>query len=140
MPGNVITIWDVATGVRLASTREAGKTGPDVVSIAFSPDGTRLVSVSSDGEVWLWDAKTGKELIPLRESSGPYVFRKVTVIGEGIDEAYRLPPPEFRTSPWKEIAIFFSPDGRKITMNTVVQDTKGTAVLVETWDGSPLKK
>ena len=102
MPGNVITIWDVATGVRLASTREAGKTGPDVVSIAFSPDGTRLVSVSSDGEVWLWDAKTGKELIPLREWSGPYVFRKVTVIGEGIDEAYRLPSPRFERRPGRK--------------------------------------
>ena len=110
------------------------------MDIAFSPDGTRLVSVSSDGEVWLWDAKTGKELIPLRESSGPYAIQKVTVIGEGIDEAYRLPPPEFRTASWKETAISFSPDGRKITMNTVVQDMTGTSVVIETWDGSPRQK
>ena len=50
----VITIWDVQTGKKLVAFPESGNS---IMSIAFSPDGTRLVSASSEGEVWLWDAK-----------------------------------------------------------------------------------
>jgi WD40 repeat protein len=35
---------------------------PTVNSVAFSPDGTRIVSGSSDKSVRVWDASTGAEL------------------------------------------------------------------------------
>ena len=35
------------------------------VSVAFSPDGTRLVSGSNDTTIRLWDITTGEELITL---------------------------------------------------------------------------
>jgi WD40 repeat protein len=38
----------------------------DVASVAFSPDGTRVVSGSADATVAVWDARTGKELLSLR--------------------------------------------------------------------------
>ena len=52
----------------------------EVTSVAFSPDGTRVVSGSSDNLVKVWDAETGAEvslsvrkylLISFRESTPP---------------------------------------------------------------------
>jgi WD40 repeat protein len=38
-----------------------------VWSVAFSPDGTRIVSGSSDKTLWLWDATSGQSIgAPLR--------------------------------------------------------------------------
>ena len=47
----------------------AGHTG-SVVSAAFSPDGTRVVTASDDGTARIWDAASGEELTPLRGHSG----------------------------------------------------------------------
>ena len=41
-----------------------GHTGP-VTGVAFSPDGKRLASISSDGTVKLWDVETGLEVLSL---------------------------------------------------------------------------
>ena len=49
-------MWDAATGTLLATCR--GHTSK-VVSAAFSPDGSRLVTASSDRTVRQWDARTG---------------------------------------------------------------------------------
>ena len=37
-----------------------------VISVAFSPDGTRIVSGSHDNTIKIWDAKTGAEVITLK--------------------------------------------------------------------------
>jgi Tol biopolymer transport system component len=116
--------------LKLVSFPEAGNTGTTVVSTDFSPDGTRLISVSSDGEVWLWDAGSGKALIQLRESRGPYEVREVTVV------AKKYGPLTDK----KRVSIAFSPDGQKITLTTVSPDAKGDVVRIETWDGSPRQK
>jgi WD40 repeat protein len=53
---NTIRVWDAATGELVTVLR--GHTG-HVLSVAFSPDGTRLASASGyrgKGEVKVWDA------------------------------------------------------------------------------------
>jgi WD40 repeat protein len=70
-------IWDAASGERLVSIKvpapESGKarfiaTPADrPAPVMFSPDGQRLLAVSSDrGYARLWNARTGEELVQLR--------------------------------------------------------------------------
>src|SRR5205814_1249753 len=35
----------------------------DVVQVKFSPDGRQLCSVCGDGNVYLWDAATGRQMV-----------------------------------------------------------------------------
>ncbi|MBN1121103.1 MAG: hypothetical protein JXJ17_08495 [Anaerolineae bacterium] len=51
---NVITVWDIETGTQLH--RFVGHT-VEAYSVAFSPDGTRLASVSADGSIVIWDVE-----------------------------------------------------------------------------------
>jgi WD40 repeat protein len=66
-PGGLVRLWDVGTGKELHTLKGYGN---GVRSVAFAPDGKRLVSGSHDGTVRVWDAVTGKELrkidVPVR--------------------------------------------------------------------------
>lgn len=67
--------WDLATGKPLwPDTFALGHIG-EVVSLAFSADGTRLASAATDDSVRLWDATTGK---PLRLWRGHLAQRPIT--------------------------------------------------------------
>lgn len=57
-PGGAI-VWDLASGKALQTLR--GHMGA-VYSVAFSPDGTRVLTGSWDHLAILWDVKTGRQL------------------------------------------------------------------------------
>ena len=59
-------MWDASTGVELKTLN--GHTN-SIGSVAFSSDGTHIVSGSGDGSVRVWDASTGKELKTLNGHS-----------------------------------------------------------------------
>ncbi len=54
-----VRVWDMETGKQLAIMEGHGKA---VRTAVFSPDGTRLVTASTDRTVRVWDTATGKEL------------------------------------------------------------------------------
>jgi WD40 repeat protein len=54
-------VWDAQSGREPLTLK--GHTGT-VFSVAFSPDGLRIVSSSSDRTVKVWDAQSGQERLP----------------------------------------------------------------------------
>jgi WD40 repeat protein len=64
-----VKVWDAETGRELLTLQ--GHTGA-VRSVAFSPDGQRLVSLGG-GEVRVWDAETGQQLLVKKVQSNLYL-------------------------------------------------------------------
>jgi WD40 repeat protein len=62
LPGEA-NVWDVRTGQQLLALQ--GHTLA-VLSVAFSPNGTRIATSSEDWTVKVWDAQTGQELTALQ--------------------------------------------------------------------------
>jgi WD40 repeat protein len=53
-----------------------------VCSLAFSPDGKRLVSASTDGQVLLWDRESGKPVTICESDEKTYGPEKAAIIGK----------------------------------------------------------
>ncbi len=61
-------VWDAATGREIALLE--GHEGP-VQSVAFSPDGTEIVTASLDGTARVWNAVDGNEIVVLSGHEQP---------------------------------------------------------------------
>ncbi|KAF9487659.1 hypothetical protein BDN71DRAFT_1363875, partial [Pleurotus eryngii] len=55
-----IRIWDAATGQQVGDALTGHEAW--VKSVAFSPDGTKIVSGSYDMTICIWDAATRRQL------------------------------------------------------------------------------
>ena len=66
---NTVRVWDAHTGKSMMEPLRGHE--HLVRSVAFSADGTRIVSGSDDNTIRVWDANTGKsEREPLRDHEG----------------------------------------------------------------------
>src|SRR5206468_2908460 len=62
-----VKVWDAQTGQETLTLK--GHTG-SVHSVAFSPDGKRIVSGSADKTLKVWDATSGQETLTLKGHTG----------------------------------------------------------------------
>jgi hypothetical protein len=111
--GHEMKVWDAATGQDLLTLQ--GHTRFVVSSVAYSPDGKRIVSASGiydrrwgryvAGELKVWDAATGQELLTLkghtdRVTSAAYSPDGKRVFGRAVDgKVLAVTPPDPRLVP-----------------------------------------
>lgn len=96
MSGSLDTVvrpWDAATGDELLESMQGHRGG--VSSVAFSPDGTHIVSASWDKTVRVWDAIGHREVLePLRHnksvSSVAFTSDGLHIISRDRDEDHYL--------------------------------------------------
>ena len=65
-----VKLWDPSTGRLLQTFR--GDELDDLLDIGFSPDGHILAAETYDGTFRLWEAATGRELVKIPGSFGPF--------------------------------------------------------------------
>jgi len=125
-PGNIVSVRDADSGqLQLTLT---GHTAP-IWDAAFSPDGTRLVTASTDTTAKVWDMNTGMELLTLKGHteglwSTAYSPNGKQIATIGYDKTARLWDAVsgrllFTLDAYSEtvgitvtIGVAFSPDGR----------------------------
>jgi WD40 repeat protein len=75
-------LWDAATGALVRTLRE--HTGY-AKCVAFSPDGSRVLSSGADGRALkLWDARTGELMLSLQGPDGGALMLAVSPAGDRI--------------------------------------------------------
>jgi hypothetical protein len=121
-PGQIV-VWDAETGQEIRTLE--GHRG-SVISVAFSPDGRRIVSGSQDTSLKVWDAGTGQEIHTLEGdksmvSSVAYSPDGRRLVSGSDDKVLKVWEPdtgqEKITLRWSfdvVRCIAFSPDGRCI--------------------------
>jgi WD40 repeat protein/serine/threonine protein kinase len=137
--GNSARVWDAASGTLLATCQ--GHTN-SVQSVAFSPDGVRLVTTSQDGTARQWDARTGHEVEQPYDRHSATLYSAVYspdgqwVASAGKDRTIRV----WRAQGGQEIAVLrghtgyvlevaFAPDGLRLV-------SRGSIIGTVVWDGS----
>jgi WD40 repeat protein len=117
-----------------------------VSAVAFSPDGTRVITGSSDNTARLWDARDGKPLATLQGHTaavGMVAFSPdgTRVITGSSDNTARLwdardgkPLATLQGHTRRVLAVAFSPDGTRVLTGSLDY----TARLWDARDGKPL--
>jgi WD40 repeat protein/serine/threonine protein kinase len=107
-----------------------------VSSIAFSPDGTRIVSGSSDSTLKVWDVDNGRGLMTLQGHEGPvqsvaFSPSGARIVSGGFDNTLRVWNADtgseqmvLRGHEGSVGSVAFSPDGRRIVSGSVDKTLK----------------
>ena len=93
--GDVVRIWDVATGAPLLVIGASAHPQHAVCDVSFAPDGRSVLSAFTDGSVKIWDAESGEQ---------EYSFMALDAEPGGAQQI---------------VKAFFSPDGRYIATASV---------------------
>jgi WD40 repeat protein len=133
-----VKVWDAQTGQVVLSLKRQAVSGPrssGAGSVAFSPDGKRLASGSGyhlkPGEVQVWDAETGQELLSLKGGDGSVAF---SPDGKRLTSAWKVwdaqTGDELLTIKGATNGVF-SPDGKRLASGAPDDPVK-------IWDATPL--
>lgn len=129
-----VRVWGTDTGEQLSvlGPHERG-----AERVAFSPDGTRLLTTSGDGVATLWNPRTGSRLVSVASGYGGVFADASAVFGlDGRRMAYRMPSlidtqtgePLGGLLPQGNISCLgVSPDGRLVAVGMSI----GTVYLAE---------
>ena len=148
-----IHLWDTATGTRSTTLTHpfapvSGVTDEgEIVSIVYSPDGTTLVSGSSDNTLYVWDLATGTLKTTLTGHTGGirsimYSPDGTTVVSASEDKRVRLwdvTTGESKTIPENPMSGDLSVDVRSITYSPdgqTLASAGGNNNTVQLWDAA----
>ncbi|EDR10450.1 mycorrhiza-induced NACHT/WD-repeat protein [Laccaria bicolor S238N-H82] len=136
--GAELKVWDASTGAELKVLNGHMEA---VCSVAFSTDGTRIVSGSYDKSVRVWDVSTGAELKVLnghmhRVKSVAFSTDGTCIVSGSSDKSVQV----WDASTGAELKVL---NGHKYGVNSVAFSTDGTHIVsgssdksVRVWDAS----
>lgn len=147
-------VWDITTGLAVASNL---RHSADIHTLAFAPDGVRVVTASADRTARVWGSDDRGPLTPLLRHSADVLDaafsmdgrRIVTRCADGSVRVWDLAPSEsadrilVHDGAVGVTGVSFSPDGRRLLTafrrkganGPVVWDLRtGQAVRLATWD------
>jgi WD40 repeat protein/serine/threonine protein kinase len=141
---NSLTVWNLATGLEVATYRDHEK---GVAAVAFTPDGKQVVSLSGKGVVKTWNATRGLDVLVLREGSksnhaalspdGRYVASASAEAGMARiwDTATGLKPLILEDKRGESRCLAFSPDGDHLAVAVNCTEALGGVKIVEAKTG-----
>jgi WD40 repeat protein/DNA-binding SARP family transcriptional activator len=135
-----VRIFDAAAGRQLRVLRGHAPGGFGTYPVAWSADGTRLLSMAADG-TRIWDARTGRQLLALPRSGGPSASAVWSPDGAQVLIESGLGPRVWDASSGERLRTLetsaasgdmkFSRDGSRLANTTV--DERGYAVRLWDW-------
>jgi WD40 repeat protein len=107
-----LRLWDVKTETAIGSALEGHGWG--VISVTFSPDGSKLASASNGNSAWLWDMATGAAIGSAIEGHNSYVNSVVfspdgsKLASASYDNTVRLWPGNVETGALSRVIVDLS--------------------------------